>query len=450
MNKNRNIRKTYEITFNQVEKEYLSSLYGKAAGFVKIMCGHNRSGMFLQTSAACGGLQEKYFNSLVLDEQNMMMSMSTFRKKGSAKEEDILDVCCLAVDIDYNFTDKKGNLFHPLTAWQQLCLSIIEKDIEFPLPTYLEYSHRLRLVYVFDNPVFLPDDKKKRRQTVSWLKRIMTVLCEKINGIDKRYHAEIQQLTKFVRVPKALNVKFLPFYDCDNKRYKYHTANKDYVCISKLSNGRLWDIHDLSDAVLPELPAWYGEYNSRPKKRKPAISINGNTENFLIKRMNLLKALPGLGWDEGYREIICFLYWNFGKQAGYSEETMCEETLKLNQTFKHPLPEKDVLSHSRPRKSYFYRLRTFAEILDLPAELVKEFGLGYLNPKEYNREYSRHYRIQEKIKKQKLGITRKQLQQKLTEDVLRLRSFGLKIREIAEQLSVSVSTVCRHMAVSPT
>lgn len=203
-----------KISLTDIQKEYCTDLYGSVCGFVKMMCGHNRYGIYTPAAALSGDSAEKYMNSTHLDRQNMMMSMSTFRKKGHATLNNILAVCCLAVDVDYLFQEENGEPMEPMKVYRQIAKDCLEREFWFPVPTYVEYGHRLRLVYVLDQPFYLPhQDKKKRRSVIRWMLKMESAMACFLNKMDYRYHAEVQQLTKFVRVPESLNIKFDTVYE---------------------------------------------------------------------------------------------------------------------------------------------------------------------------------------------------------------------------------------------
>ena len=357
-----------KLSFSNEEHSYINSLYNNTNGFVKIMCGHNRKGIFTQAPALCNEKKDIYFNSKHLDLQNTMMSMSTYISKGSACEKNINTVCCLAVDVDYTFVNKNGQKAEPLLIWEMLKRELIEYEITIPMPTYIEYGHRLRLVYLLKSPVCLRiKDSNKRKSTITWLKRIMTIIAENINSLNPAYNAEIQNLTKFVRVPGSYNIKYDQEYCKADNRYYFKCNGKYIISVKEIPNGKILDIKELSDFVLPILPTWYHSYKNK-KEYKPLISIknkNHNLANMLQNRLAFLECLQDKGWNIGYREIMCFLYYNFSLQLGLSNEEAKRNTCMFNARFKNPLNEKKMLSHATPRKLYNYKNRTLMELLGL-------------------------------------------------------------------------------------
>lgn len=429
------------------EQEFIKMLCSNTNGYFKIHCGHNRSGNFIPASALCSKKYEKYITGIKLDDQNKMITQSTYITKGSACLSNINTVCCLAVDVDYEFKDKKGDLLDPLCVWSKLCWDCVENGYEMPTPTYIEYGHRFRLVYIFESPVCLRiRDKEKRRKVVVWLNRITQAIADEINHLNPLYHASAQSLTKSLRVPGSINAKFGMVYDSAERKMKPVCLYKYIVCIKKPINSKRWDVHELSDCILPDLPSWYDEYVKRKSKKAPLISLSNNVRDvrgMLKNRLCFLERLQKLGWDEGYREIMCFLFWNFSLQSGMSSEEAKNKVCVFNQNFIHPLPEKEMLQHSRPRKLYFYRADTLMRLLDVPVDIAFQAGLINNQKKMYDRAYSRRYRMMKRIEKRKQDTKDRN---KLIDMIHELRQMGKTLAEIAVSVNRSVSTVKRILA----
>lgn len=443
-------------TFTDKEREFFRMLASDTNGYFKIHCGHNRKGNFVPASALCTKKAEKYVTGIKLDDQNKMITQSTYRTKGSACMDNINTVCCLAIDVDHEFRDDNGELLEPLDVWNRFCWSCAERDLYFPSPTYIEYGHRFRLVYIFESPVCLRiRNREKRKSTVIWLNRIGQAIADMMNSVDPLYHAEAQQLTKSLRVPGSINLKYKAVYSQTQKKYVFHCLYKYYISIKKPCNGKKWDVHELSDWVLPDLPDWYDSYKSRLHKKAPYISVlkqnvHWNLKLMLKNRMNFLERLQQEGWDCGYREKMCFFYWNFALQSGMSAQEAREAACRFNKGFFTPMPEKEMLQHSLPRKTYFYRADTLMKQLDVSKELARKFGLISSDRREYDREYSRKYRMLKRIKTaaaRKKAAEEKILRRNLIADTVHeLRRLGKTIAEIAVSVSRSVSTVKRILA----
>ena len=434
-----------------VEKEYIQTLCTNTNGYVKIHCGNNRRGNFVPAGALIGNNMEKYLTGIGLNNQNKMITQSTYKTKGSATLDNINTVCCLAVDVDYTLTDEKGNLLEPMDAWKAICAEIIERACFFPIPTYIEYSHRLRLVYMFEVPVCLRiEGTQARRSTIVWLNRITQTLADNLNAMNPKFCASAQSLTKSLRVPGSMNIKFQRHYVVETDSNFYTPVYKYRVCVYKPINGHLWDVHELSDYILHDLPDWYDDYKKRKNMRKkPLIKMSlrkGDTHDMLQCRLNFLENLQRKGWDIGFREVMCFLYWNFSLQMGMKQEEAIQAVHSFNENFKHPLPEKHMLQHSKPRKLYNYKTETLFCLLGVDISQMKVFGFSGSNKKEYDKVYSRRYRILKKIANHKKVQKKINLRKKVVAEVSRLRELGYTLAYIANAVKCSVSTVKRMLA----
>lgn len=440
------------LGFTSTENQYISDFYGqKAAGFLKIWGGKNKTGVFPYGKTFCNEHAKDILKIDKLPSSNLFMSVSTFYGKKKATIDNIRSVQCIPIDIDYKFKDKRGDLLDPLVVWDMLQKDIINKRIFFPMPTYIEYGHRLRLIYLLnEGGVILPRvDKNRRKKILNLLRRIQEELINTINALNPLYHAEYNSYTSFVRVPASLNTIWEKRFDPNDFGGKptFHVDEEYYVQIRKIANGRRWDFHDLADEVLPKLPEWYRD--KKVKKNTPGIHISTNDRNIssmLTSRMHFLEILQDNGYDIGFREVMCFMYWNFALQSGYSETEAQLAALEFNRGFKHPMKEKEVISLSRPRKLYYYRMNTILSKLCVSEDLATACGYDTEFQKDYQKLYMRKYRM---YKKKKAGISRKQKSiKKLSESANKLRNKGIKLADIARKLSVSLSTVKRYIAAA--
>lgn len=435
------------------ESEYLCSLYSQTNGYVKLMDSYSRKGFFHAASSMVSISDQNFcLNGTYLTPQNAMMSMCTFRKKGKATKDNINTVCCLAVDLDYTFLDKHDMLEKPLVVWDMLLSDIWEKGY-IPMPTYLEYGHRLRLVYVMKSPVCLNiKNREKRNSTIIWLERITKVLCDKINAMDSRYGAEPHQLTKFVRIPESHNIRFVQDRNPYTGKVSFHVDSHHVVKIAEPRFGQKWEIHALSDAVLDALPDWYGEYKEKQskKRKQKKISLRKNTTSFLSNRMDFLEKLRDTTDCRGRREIMTFLYWNFALQRGISKERARDMALAFNDKFCVPLIHKEALSHCFPRHTYKYRTSTMLELLGVTKKEARDLGLEVcsMETKKYDREYSRNYRARMRNERIKKGQTLTQRMEALKVEIFSLRKEGMTLISIARKVKKSLSTVKRMLSAS--
>lgn len=435
----------YIPVLTENDKDYINQFYDEAAGFAKIMCGNNRKGKFVSAKILAGDKASDYMFGYHVNEKNTMMSMSTFASKGKATLDSIVNVCCLAIDVDHTFTDKKGNLLESREVWKHFAQDCADNGCFFPSPAYIEYGHRLRLVYVLSEPVCLNiSDKKKRNGTIKWLMKIEQAICDFMNGLDARYNATPQQLTKFVRVPESLNIRY-----SGNKKDGFRVDSMHVVNIDELCNGQLYEIHELADWVLPELGDWYDPDYKEKKTKISVAKSNKGLKNMLKDRMDFLKNLQKAGWDKGYREVMCFLTGNFAYESGMNEVEMQQTVADFNKGFFTPMSNKEV-KRTYPRKTYKYSNKAFCAALGLTIEEARNFGFkgSSMSKKEYDREYSRQYRFMKKCLLIKAGKTKRQRMEKLVLKVKKLREKGMKLSEIAKAIKMSVATASRYATLA--
>ena len=191
-------------------------------------------------------------------------------------------------------------------------------------------------------------------------------------------------------------------------------------------------------ALLEDKP-WNGEYaiqnsiwdiercrNGFGKKLStfiPFVSRNMTSVWLGTKRLNELFRLAGSGWGFiGCREITAHLAWIWAKNAGLSAQD-CETALRrLNELFYEPLSERELLYTAKGNgKSYLYRNETIRFKLGLDGS--EGFFVGHRS-----REFKDRFGKAQKHKKLIAGLV----------------LMGRKIREIAQELKLSISLIKRR------
>ena len=108
-----------------------------------------------------------------------------------------------------------------------------------------------------------------------------------------------------------------------------------------------YDIHQLQYDYLPELTQ---EKGKKPKAgRKPKIIHMFNVYTLHLERARDIAKLVELrnGEVDSYREYICFLYRYFTCCYTSDPTQALEQTLDLNQEFKHPLRKREVINATK-------------------------------------------------------------------------------------------------------
>ncbi len=325
------------------------------------------------------------------------------------------------------------------------------------MPTYIEYGNRLRLVYLLnEGGVKLPNpqEKERREATLIFLDRVQAELVKCINELDCKYNAEVNSYTSFVRIPGSINRKYIGYIGPDGK-YHWQIKSKDRVCAMEIANGKRWDFHELAEQILPKLPDWYADYKKRQQKKLTQRSTRTYSSSNLIqlmkKRLHLLEQLQQDGYDIGHREMMCHLYFNCLLQMKQlSREESWELVRKFNSDFRTPLNERKLKISIYKGKEYNYKDVTFLKKLDLDPEQAARYGFRMRNwnsytkqeYREYRREYMRQYR-----KDQKPTVSDKQKEiLRLSQKAKELRESGCTVRQIADELGISESTVKRYLA----
>lgn len=415
--------------------DYYRLLYKDNDGYVKIRDLSKRKSLSFEASDFLSK-DEIMEDMKSFGSDNVYMSLATYKGTGHARKEDLLNVCALAIDCDYHAVHGQEDVTYEDMRW---VLDLLF-DGMIPRPTYIEHSRNLRLIYILDKPFRLIKDKKKRADCMKFLERIMECLCDRINhynedalfyGSELKFNVEPHKLTSFLRIPGSVNKRSYGSYDYNQRRYKILSVEKYYVDIEK--TGSTWNINELADYVLPDLPDWYDNWkkqkHKKKNKKKNKKNCGQSLHDLCLRRISDLEHLQDHGWDVGYREKMCFLYRLFSLQAGLDEGTALKNTLAFNNKFHVPLTEHQVISQTKPSKSdLFYTNRKIISDLHCENEPV------FQTMRKSNAEICRDYR------KRKAGKSKKEKIIEFSEKVFEMRDSGKHFSDIADELSISIRT----------
>lgn len=439
----------------------VKTVYTGAKGVVKFQCGHNAKGVKISASLM---EEERYIHKYIvrsayLDNQMLKMSACTFHGKAHCDMKHAKTVCALAVDlapsIHYEGHFSWVDFIRKLNEHNAVA-DVTGEGFLIPMPTYVEVSPKIRLVYVLKEPVFLPyRDKKKRTATIIWIQRILSELCRKLETVEEVYAFPVK-LNGFLLAHGSKRVKWIGCYNRELKKQEFHELkdSRFYVRtypinwgkVGKWREAKQWEIHELSDAVLPPLQDWYEKWKEKGDRVKPGIHISGTKRTpreLAYFRLELLSKLQKNGYDVGFREHMCFLFWNFAYQAGFDDGLARKMTQAFNRQFETPMDDAEMVSRAAPSKQYRYKNSTLIEFLKIPAKLADGLGLFVYDKTRYMREYMRQYRAQKNPgRKPKVS-----LREKIASKAQKLRREHLTISAIASKLGVSESTVKRSLAV---
>ena len=110
---------------------------------------------------------------------------------------------------------------------------------------------------------------------------------------------------------------------------------------------KTWDITELAESVLPDLPNWYDTYKAN-QKRSSKKTKHGNysyqdTQSVLKQRLKDLESLQMLRWPIDSREFMVYLYRLTAVQSGMTIDESINAAQRFNKGFEQPLSSHEVL-----------------------------------------------------------------------------------------------------------
>lgn len=436
--------------------EVMKYIFEGCKGFVKIMSPNNRKGWFYSAENLCD--PEKLPSILTAEKfevSNLMFSMSTYKRMGKATQDQILEVCALGIDVDYRSVSGQEEI-EPEEVMRELQILFFEG---YPEPSYIEYGRCLRLVYVLDKPYHIVKDQTKNRRSKNFLKRIMQVLCEKLNKEKNfKYNAEPHKLTSFFRVPGSLNRKYIMRWN--TLKDEIEVEKVELYEVKTTEKLHKWDVNKLAEQVLPDVPEWLESWQEKQAKRAKQKKKKGAEKvvriysgEFFTKRLQELEELQARGYDKYYRERLCYLYWLTCLQSEMDPDEAEEAVKKFNKGFKKPL-RKNELRQAEPKSSFIDErtgcrregwerkftdkgIRAFLEIGDREPDILRGEGMTTI-------ERSKAYRERKKAEKALNGETKQAQLAMRREAVEAYRASGKSWQEIADILGVGLRTAKRY------
>ena len=397
-----------------------------------------KSGRY-KTSSALNRLNKKngmdYYDGIVREIRktrmrniNLFYTPNTFKpcgnKKGSNKKNRLFSIYCFAIDVDYIDIKKEEREYQKILrentfGFNQNIISFCVKPKDYysfiseqfeilgvPYPSFIECGHRLRLLYLLESPV----NCSKQSNAIRAVERIQETICKKLN---KEYEcgAEPQLLSGYFRMPGSINSK-------DNSKIEIWLATGNKYCIS-----------ELIEEYLPDLKYSPDEYKKINKQRKRRFTFD--TEQLCKERLNIFNRLHEYAVMNNCREVLTFLY-----TATYLTINPRENSISIasefNKMFSVPLPENEIRSSFRTTKSYKFTNKKIASMLNMDEEELYGYGIS-----ESIREKIRRERI-------KNGDMRWQKAEARYQEYIKLQATGMKRKEIAKMLNLSVETIKKY------
>ena len=421
---------TYQSTENSISiTEYLESLFQLATPADGAICFMGKKILEREISqnflSVCdiqnSGIQLVHLMDQ-MSQQDLFVSFATYKGGPHVKRDTahLANIYAWSVDVDYVNESISPDDY----------LSYIMENVSIPEPSFVEMGHRLRLVYVFSEPLRLcsPRQKKKLLSAFKFLQQCITrMINEELSFGGASFGAESNPPTSFFRLPGGINskdgsiIRVMPYSE---ERYSLQEVFDEFVPNSMLDASR-------------NKETWYAAWKRKTSIRKRKKSYTG-VKDLWMRRLETLKhlrTLPG-----AHRKKLCFVYACGLIHAGLASslEEILPLVMEFNEGFQRPLPYNKVYAHVKlvDKKPYKFTDAYLAKYLE-----VSPSYFAAIPKKEYD-----HMRwIHKKEKMEQKGITKTQKIHARLEALAALRDKGISLQEIAAGLGVSLSTIKRDM-----
>lgn len=347
------------------------------------------------------------------DRRDAMFTFATFHEKQEMNRtlSNVSNVFAWSVDVDYTRTD----LSPEDVFWHIMDVAGI------PAPNYIEYGHRLRLIYLLEEPLrLIPGRKGTLLRGYSFMQKCVAGM---INNAVSWAGAESCPVTSFFRVPGSFNTK---------------TGAK--IAVKHVTDER-WTMQEIFDNWIPEdmidksgnASEWKSQWKQKRKSGRKVSSWNNRA--LWQRRMSQFEEMRN---DLGIpREKLCFLYGISCLQTGQANtsEEAVQSILLFNREFSSPLSEKEIQSKFRTIRPYSFKDSTIADFLGT------EYGSSF-SRKSYDADRYKQKRAEQiengDTKEQKISMRRNK--------VALLLQKGLSASSIATKLDISLATAKRDLA----
>lgn len=342
-------------------------------------------------------LKSHYFSNNI----DMMYSLNCYNNMYNATENSLLSLQNIAIDVDFDVAVYTLNK----------AVEAIKKEMgsNIPIATIIETGHRIRLLYTIQD---VPATKKSIK--------VYNLVSNEIAGRLKEYGASAQAPTTFGRIEGSIN-------------------SKNGAEISNLLfSPKVYTLRELQNELLPP---W--ERAIRKANRNGKVVKFRNEYTLNLDRLKDFETLQSIR-EEGYREILCYLYRNYCLLANMTQEEAWKETVRFNNNFNNPLKENTLDSDTKclNRKQYLHKSATILNILDISHKEEEQLHLiSIMSKYEYKRRdkvYQKN-RYYEKLKAEGKQTEKDKISQRRAK-IKDLLEQGLKQKDICLQLDISKRT----------
>ena len=283
-------------------------------------------------------LKSSYFNNM----NDMMYSLNLYNNMYKANEESLFSLQNIAVDLDFD-TEKYT---------KRQVLNKLEKEfgVTIPIPNLIEHSHRIRLMYSIE-------DVAVTKKSLKVYKCIGDEIAKRIKEIGIEGSVNGQSATTFGRILNSVNTK-------DNSKVEVI-----------LKNIRVYKMKDMQMQLLDK-PDWLKVVERTNINQDKKTYHIWNTYSLNMGRLEDLRKIQKIRQD-GYKEILTYLYRNYCYLAGYSEEETFNMLIEFNNNFDNPRPLNKLDGDTKhlARKQYIHRSSSILEILDIEPKDEKNLNL---------------------------------------------------------------------------
>lgn len=352
-------------------------------------------------------LRSQYFSNM----NDMMFSLNCYNNMSKCTENTLFSLQNFALDIDFNTNEYTIDEV----------IDIIKKmyrNNEIPVPNLVEYGHRIRLIYSLHDIAV----KKGSKRAINLINKVAKAINDKL---PKGLNSSVQALTTYARVIGSVNTK-------NNQRIK-----------AQILNTNKYTLRDLQQSLLQPLQ----QVKTYKKKNSNTVNLN-NIYTLNLSRLADLEKIQKIRQD-GFREILCYLYRNYCILANFSEEETWENLKKFNANFTKPLSEKFLNTNTKNinRKQYNHRNETILELLDISSEEEEILKLStIITTKEKKKRKSKYDKEHYKEKLESKGqISKKEQINNIYKKISSLKDKGMKNKDIAIELELKLKTLERYI-----
>ena len=356
------------------------------------------------------------------NKKDIYYTPNTFNSPIKREREYLWQLHRFYIDIDHKAGTEPIDLFEVVGAVEQLA-----EEKKIPQPTeYINSGRGIHIYWDINNcHIMLLDLWEKIENhlfnTIKELERSIKNI-----SVDSR----VKDPTRLLRLPNTINSK------------------SNSKCYSMLKNeGNIYNIFDLKKA--------YIKVNKQYKKNKSKITYlpTKNLYTLNMSRIEDFKHIVSLrnGDIKGYRNTLIMLYsYHYRLVNEVTVEELIKVTKEFNKSFKEPYKAKELISVCRSvnrtvkhfqednNKGYKFTNKYIINALDLEEQEQRKL-LTIISTRV---KYDRNNKKRNEARRNEEGLTSRQQKKVNTMKAIQeLKEQGLKQKEIAEKLGISIDTV---------